>query len=544
MAIFAWTLLAGIAGWAFFYRLGVAELNDWDEAWHAQVASEILSSGQWVTLHDRGLPYFNKPPLSFWMKAVAFKVAGIHEGSTRFFPALFGWASVLLSAGFFASLLGRPVGWLTGLILSSSWLFVLHHAGRSGETDSTLIFFQLATVVCLWHARVERRWLYAAAIFTALGWMTKGSTAYLAWAVAGVAQVLCRWWGVAPRQQSNEPPEAIARPPGRRSIALALMLSMALTLPWQLVMLLRHGRAFARVFYVGEGAMPALQVVENHPGAPGFHLMMLHLFFQPWLLLAAGAVAWIVTRRRARTASTAWVLASAVVLLGACTVFATKMVWYSTPALPALAALAALAIVELTRRQYGWVVIAPVAVFACSQSFGQFSTPPSQRHAVGLMALVAASLIFMPARRAGAKPITMIPSMLAAGVGIAVPLVCHFALVDGVVRQGDGMAEWSDLGVDDEAWRPLCDSLNGDLAGRPIGLVGMPLNPAAYFYLHQLRCQTRVEVIEATEVATRSVAEPKTIFVSRIELDEAMRKAGLVPRASGNALVAWGRPGH
>ena len=56
----------------------------------------------------------------------------------------------------------------------------------------------------------------------------------------------------------------------------AIALSIAITLPWQLIMLARHGRAFAGVFYVSEGAMPALQVVENHPGNPAFYFMILH----------------------------------------------------------------------------------------------------------------------------------------------------------------------------------------------------------------------------------------------------------------------------
>src|SRR5205823_3315078 len=67
-------LLAALAAWIFFYRLGAEPLTDWDEAWHAQVSAEILTSGDWMTLHYRGQPYYNKPPLTFWLRAVAFKV--------------------------------------------------------------------------------------------------------------------------------------------------------------------------------------------------------------------------------------------------------------------------------------------------------------------------------------------------------------------------------------------------------------------------------------------------------------------------------------
>ena len=67
--------LAILAGIVFFGRLGQSALTDWDEAWHAEVSSEVLSTGEWLPLHDRGLPYFNKPPLTFWMRAIAFRSA-------------------------------------------------------------------------------------------------------------------------------------------------------------------------------------------------------------------------------------------------------------------------------------------------------------------------------------------------------------------------------------------------------------------------------------------------------------------------------------
>ena len=170
---------------------------------------------------------------------VAFRIGGVNEASARFFPALFGWATVLVAAAFFAKLLGRAAGLLTGFILCSSWLFCTYHAGRSGEADSTLIFFSLLTFIALWHARRSARWFYVAAVFTALAWMSKGSTAYLPWVAAALASVS-------------------ARPTWRWRHALGgAGVAFALTLPWQLAMLARHGAMFARAFYVGEGALPA-----------------------------------------------------------------------------------------------------------------------------------------------------------------------------------------------------------------------------------------------------------------------------------------------
>jgi len=47
-----------------------------------------------------------------------------------------------------------------------------------------LIFFNVLTFAALWRARTSPRWFYAAGFFSALGWMTKGGTAYLPWIAA------------------------------------------------------------------------------------------------------------------------------------------------------------------------------------------------------------------------------------------------------------------------------------------------------------------------------------------------------------------------
>src|SRR5260370_23758982 len=120
-------LVAIFSAFVFFYHLGRAQLTDWDEAWHAQVSSEILSTGDLLTFHYRGQPYFNKPPLTFWLRALAFRVGGVNETTARFFPALFSWATVVIVVFFFGRLFEPAVGILAGLILCTSWLFCFHH---------------------------------------------------------------------------------------------------------------------------------------------------------------------------------------------------------------------------------------------------------------------------------------------------------------------------------------------------------------------------------------------------------------------------------
>src|ERR1700682_260852 len=47
-------------------------LMDDVDAVQAQIARNMLQSGDWVTPHLEGVAYFEKPPLKYWMVAVYF----------------------------------------------------------------------------------------------------------------------------------------------------------------------------------------------------------------------------------------------------------------------------------------------------------------------------------------------------------------------------------------------------------------------------------------------------------------------------------------
>lgn len=583
-----------LAAWVFFYGLGSLPLTDWDEAWHAQVASEIVSRGDWLWLHYRNLPYFNKPPLTFWLKAVAFHIGGVNESSARFFPALFGGASVMMTAWFFAKLFDRLTGLLAGFILCTSWLFTLHHAGRSGETDSTLIFFQIMTFISLWQARRNTRWYYLAGVFTALGWMTKGSTAYLLWPVMLLGRLLEHLEnrrryvgpaladGIAPAERDHlngEVPSAKADPAKSnfihkvwfRHAAGGLALALGLTLPWQGLMLARYGRVFAKAFYVGEGALPAMQVIENHPGDSTFYLQIFHAFFQPWFLLAAATVVWALWRKRsAIKPAVFYLIAWGGLLLVACSLFATKMVWYATPALPPLAGLAAAAGIGLSRRRGGWMVLLAVAGFGVYQVTEQSWTTVS-RSIAGLLVLLAGWRLATPVlwsrlacearlsdsrikRASQASRFNHEGGSVAdwklfrwqIGISmfcLAVPLAAHFRVIYGVIVHGKSVAEWSELNVDDEPWRELCRRIDRDFPGRPIVLAGIPLNPAAYFYLHQLRVPSDINSVALERVHELQISDLDPLVITRIEWADTLHAIHFQDQFSEGSLLILRREG-
>ena len=95
-------------------------LMDDVDAVQAQIAHNMLQSGDWVTARLDGIKYLEKSPLKYWMMAVSFKVFGVHDWAARIPIVL---ATILLcwvTARFAAWAFGARVGLYSGLVLATS----------------------------------------------------------------------------------------------------------------------------------------------------------------------------------------------------------------------------------------------------------------------------------------------------------------------------------------------------------------------------------------------------------------------------------------
>src|SRR5690606_22195895 len=59
-------------------------LMDTTEARYALSALKMAAMGDWVTpWADDGVPFWGKPPLSFWLTAASFRLFGVSEFTAR-----------------------------------------------------------------------------------------------------------------------------------------------------------------------------------------------------------------------------------------------------------------------------------------------------------------------------------------------------------------------------------------------------------------------------------------------------------------------------
>ncbi len=132
-------VLAAIAGVVYFVNLGGTHLWDVDEAIFAQAAKEMYQRGDAVTPYFNGEVFPDKPAMMYWLMIGAFEMFGTSEFAARFFSAVFGIGSVLLTYRLGRLVFSPAVAFWSGLILATSLNYCI--IARAATPDSFLVFF-------------------------------------------------------------------------------------------------------------------------------------------------------------------------------------------------------------------------------------------------------------------------------------------------------------------------------------------------------------------------------------------------------------------
>jgi 4-amino-4-deoxy-L-arabinose transferase-like glycosyltransferase len=82
-------------------------LMDDVDAVQAQIARNMLASGDWVTARLDGVVYLEKAPLVYWTIAASYVIFGVHDWAARIPIALSSIALCLLMVGFGSWAFGR-----------------------------------------------------------------------------------------------------------------------------------------------------------------------------------------------------------------------------------------------------------------------------------------------------------------------------------------------------------------------------------------------------------------------------------------------------
>lgn len=181
----------GVLALLFFVPgLGLAGLFDWDEVNFAEAAREMLVSGQYGHVQIDFKPFWEKPPLFFWLQALCMKAFGVGEFAARLPNAFAGAFTLMLLHHRGSKLGGNRLGLLWACVFVGSMLPQFYF--RSGIIDPwfNLILFLAIDRAIVYFIAYRPTKLLASAFFLGLAVLTKGPVA-----VAIFGAVLVVWAG-------------------------------------------------------------------------------------------------------------------------------------------------------------------------------------------------------------------------------------------------------------------------------------------------------------------------------------------------------------
>ncbi|MDX1909177.1 MAG: glycosyltransferase family 39 protein [Bacteroidia bacterium] len=159
--------------------LDAPPLFDWDEINFAESAREMLVTGDFFRVRINYQPFWEKPPLFFWMQALCMAVLGTGELAARLPNAIFGVITVLTlyQKGLIIKdiLLAR----LLALLYMASMLPMIY--SKSGIIDPVFNYFIFLGILHLYHYEIgqQRHHPVWAGLWIGIATLTKGPVALL-----------------------------------------------------------------------------------------------------------------------------------------------------------------------------------------------------------------------------------------------------------------------------------------------------------------------------------------------------------------------------
>jgi 4-amino-4-deoxy-L-arabinose transferase-like glycosyltransferase len=184
----------------FLAGQAVRPLTDRTEARYAEIAREMLVSGDWLIPHLDGVPRLNKPPLTTWLMVGSMTILGQNEIAARL-PGILAFLGTILLVAKLAAVLSRREYAPWAALLYGLCLAPLLGAVYP-STDTLLACFETAAATAYVMHRFgspRARWWF----FIALGaaFLTKGPPGLLVPAAVVIGDRLLRGKQPFPRAQ-------------------------------------------------------------------------------------------------------------------------------------------------------------------------------------------------------------------------------------------------------------------------------------------------------------------------------------------------------
>jgi 4-amino-4-deoxy-L-arabinose transferase-like glycosyltransferase len=381
-ASFSLLALLTIAGLLFFTGLGSRALWDIDEGMHSAMAKEMVRTGDWVTPMLNGEPFLDKPALVNWLGAASITVFGRNEFAARLPGAIMGLGCVLLTFLLGRRMFDHKTGFLAGLILATSLLFLLHT--RAVVYDVVLTFFTTLSLLSFYfgcEAEDPRKQRFSFLLFyvaVALAVLTKGPLGVVLPGMVIVPYIaLTRRWRILRVMQLH----------------WGTLIFLAIVVPWY-VRMSQENPEFLSHFFLGQNVGYFTSPDSRHPRPVYYYVPVLLVALFPWGILVPQALVRAFGRVKQNQALLYLLLWTGVIFIFF-SAAVSKLPLYLLPIFPAMAILLARLwrdllddVVHGPRQGMIWAILLLVAVLCFALFYYGLVRPPveelTQRYGIPL----------------------------------------------------------------------------------------------------------------------------------------------------------------
>ncbi|MGE0452325.1 MAG: ArnT family glycosyltransferase [Vicinamibacteria bacterium] len=383
-------LLALLLGALLLPAAGAAPLER-AEVYFVDAARAMVESGDWLVPRYQGQPFFDKPPLVYWLIGGAFEAFGPTLAAARLVPALGALGAVLATVWLGGLLFDRERGLLAGLMLATSVAFVSF--GRIAMSD--MLLTALATAAFALVVRLDagggRRLAPLAGAVLGLGVLAKGPVALL---LPGLGMLALGW------SRRRLPASAL----WLFASALAFLLVAA---PWFVAVYLRLGPEPLSWFFLREN-LERFAGETYDSGRPAWYYLSAYLALGlPWSPLMPLVLLRAARGRPGREGARGLLLAWLGLMLVPLSLSRGKIDYYLLPLLPPVSLLTAdFAASAWSRFERAWVrasaallgLVAALLPLALLRFHEQWRPPAPAATLIAAAALISALALLAAAR--------------------------------------------------------------------------------------------------------------------------------------------------
>jgi len=257
---------------SFFFIpfLGGVHLFDWDEINFAEISREMIVSGEYLRVQVNFEPFWEKPPLFFWLQVISMKIFGINEFAARFPNAIVGIITLLVVYNIGLKLFNTRFGYIWAMVYFGSILPHLYF--KSGIIDPLFNLFIFSGVYYIILANWKNNdldynslkkskvfYLLFGGIFIGLAILTKGPVAFLIVVLVLIIYLISKKFRLF-----------ISIP----QFLLFSITALLVVMIWFGIEILKHGTWFVEEFIRYQFRLLSTPDA-GHGGFPGYHLIVL-----------------------------------------------------------------------------------------------------------------------------------------------------------------------------------------------------------------------------------------------------------------------------